>query len=119
MIATPARNSASGETGHGRNPDHSMASPLRDARDRGITPGGNPSAAGGACHASRGRTCPRCNGSIYRVERRFVDLLVSVLIPVHRYRCGEMGCSWEGNMRSTTDARAREGRAGRLGAGER
>lgn len=45
------------------------------------------------------RICPRCNGWVYRVRRRFVDLLLSTLIPVQRYRCFSTGCDWEGNMR--------------------
>lgn len=49
--------------------------------------------------ASRARRCPRCNGSAYRIERRFVDLLMSIFVPLRRYRCGRMGCIWEGNLR--------------------
>jgi hypothetical protein len=48
--------------------------------------------------SSHGRSCPRCHGPVYRVPRRFVDLCVSLLMPVRRYRCGEMGCAWEGNL---------------------
>lgn len=44
-------------------------------------------------------TCPRCHGMVYRVHRRFLDRCLSVALPVHRYRCGEMGCDWEGNLR--------------------
>ena len=46
--------------------------------------------------------CPRCQGSVYRIPRRFIDLLITLLIPVRRYRCREMGCSWEGNVRIPT-----------------
>jgi len=46
------------------------------------------------------RTCPRCNGSVYRVPRRVVDRLLSVFVAVHRHRCDEMGCYWEGNLRN-------------------
>lgn len=52
----------------------------------------------GALHSS-GFTCPRCNASVFRVSRRFVDLLVSVFLPVRRYRCISMECNWEGNRR--------------------
>jgi len=43
--------------------------------------------------------CPRCNGSVYRVPRRFVDLLMSIVTPVRRYHCRSMDCGWEGNLR--------------------
>jgi hypothetical protein len=52
-----------------------------------------------AGYASHGHACPRCNGSVYRVPRRFVDLLLSRFMPVRRYRCDSMGCDWEGNLR--------------------
>ncbi|WP_211162942.1 hypothetical protein [Aromatoleum diolicum] len=89
-----------------RDLDRSVASPLRQWRDRGITTMNAPSSSDthdpdDPCHSSPGRSCPRCNGSVYRVPRRFVDLLVSALMPVHRYRCDEMGCNWEGNLRAT------------------
>jgi len=43
--------------------------------------------------------CPRCHSPAYRVPRRFVDVLLSVFVAMHRYRCSAMGCSWEGNLR--------------------
>jgi hypothetical protein len=49
---------------------------------------------------SHGRSCPCCHGPVYRVPRRFVDRCLSLFMPVHRYRCGEMGCSWEGNLQA-------------------
>lgn len=54
-------------------------------------------------YAGRGharRTCPRCNGTAYRVPRRFVDVCLSLVYPVHRFRCDANGCDWEGNMRA-------------------
>ncbi len=50
-------------------------------------------------YASYRHACPRCNGSMYRVPRRFVDLLLSKFVRVRRYRCDSMGCTWEGNLR--------------------
>ena len=47
-----------------------------------------------------GRTCPRCNAAIFRVSRRLIDLLVSVFVPLRRYRCRSMNCGWEGNFRN-------------------
>lgn len=52
----------------------------------------------GARGVLRRRTCPRCNGWVYRVPRRFIDGLTSILAPVHRYRCRSVGCGWEGNL---------------------
>lgn len=81
-------------------------SPLRFAQDRGVT---TMSAAPtiGTHHpndiyrSAHRHACPRCKGAVYRIPRRFVDLLLSVFVPVHRYRCDEMGCTWEGNLRTT------------------
>jgi hypothetical protein len=51
--------------------------------------------------AASGRPrCPLCNGGTNRIARRFVDLLTSIFVPVHRYRCREMRCNWEGNLRN-------------------
>ena len=49
-------------------------------------------------HAHR-RTCPRCQGALTRVKRRYVDRLISIVIPVHRYRCIASSCGWKGNLR--------------------
>ena len=43
--------------------------------------------------------CPRCDGAVIRMPRRFVDRLVSIVVPVHRFRCRSFGCNWEGNLR--------------------
>jgi hypothetical protein len=49
--------------------------------------------------ASHGRCCPLCNGSTNRIPRRWVDLLLSIFLPVQRYRCRSLRCDWEGNLR--------------------
>lgn len=49
--------------------------------------------------ASSGRACPCCKGPVYRVPRRFVDLLISRFMPLRRYRCWSIDCGWEGNLR--------------------
>ena len=43
--------------------------------------------------------CPRCSGETDRIPRRALDFMVSVLVPVRRYRCLSMGCNWEGMLR--------------------
>ena len=50
-------------------------------------------------HASCSSVCPRCQASVFRVSRRVTDLLVSLFMPVRRYRCISMACNWEGNLR--------------------
>ena len=46
------------------------------------------------------RVCPECNAPVERVQRRFIDRLVSMITLVHRYRCRDhgWGCDWEGNL---------------------
>ncbi|PKO90341.1 MAG: hypothetical protein CVU18_00830 [Betaproteobacteria bacterium HGW-Betaproteobacteria-12] len=49
--------------------------------------------------ASYGRGCPLCHGSTNRISRRVIDVLLSLFIPVRRYRCRSLTCTWEGNLR--------------------
>jgi len=51
-------------------------------------------------HPVRMRVCPQCDGPVQRVRRRFIDRIVSLIRPVHRYRCSikGWGCEWEGNL---------------------
>jgi hypothetical protein len=36
-----------------------------------------------------------------RIKRRWVDRLISAAIaPVHRFRCEQFGCGWEGALRA-------------------
>jgi hypothetical protein len=30
-----------------------------------------------------------------------VDMLINVFVPIQRFRCGAMGCRWEGNLRKS------------------
>jgi hypothetical protein len=55
---------------------------------------------------SAGRVCPQCGSSVNRVPRRFIDRLLSLLYPVHRYHCRGFPCNWEGNL-SGRDPRPR------------
>jgi hypothetical protein len=55
-------------------------------------------------------SCPRCKSSVFRVSRRFLDLLVSIFMPVRRYRCISMECPWEGNFREKRYSQAFHGR---------
>lgn len=47
-----------------------------------------------------GRSCPHCRSSVFHVARRLPDLLVNLFVPIERYRCISMQCSWEGNLRA-------------------
>src|SRR5947208_1554149 len=47
--------------------------------------------------------CPECHSSLNRIRRRFVDRLVSLFYPVHRYHCRSFVCNWEGNLRYTAE----------------
>ncbi len=40
--------------------------------------------------------CPRCDGNIHRVHRHAMDHLISVYVPVSRYRCANDECRWHG-----------------------
>ena len=42
--------------------------------------------------------CPRCDGQLVRIRRRLIDRLYSLVVPVRRFRCGTMGCTWKGNL---------------------
>jgi hypothetical protein len=38
---------------------------------------------------------------VNRIRRRFVDRVLSLFYPVHRYHCRSFACHWEGNLRVT------------------
>ena len=44
------------------------------------------------------RKCPNCGGGVYRTSRRAVDRLLSLIIPVQRYHCMALECTWVGNL---------------------
>ena len=41
----------------------------------------------------------RCGQPAYRVRRRIVDRIMSLIIPLQRYRCSSDACGWIGNVR--------------------
>ena len=52
------------------------------------------------------RECPRCAGSVVRIKRNCLDRMISgLLFPVHRYRCEQLGCNWEGRLKAEQDQR--------------
>jgi hypothetical protein len=40
--------------------------------------------------------CPSCSGNIHRVHRHAADRLISLYVPVQRYRCANDQCRWHG-----------------------
>ncbi len=52
-----------------------------------------------ATASSHSRACPRCHSAVFNVSRRLSDLFLSLFIPLRRYRCISMKCSWEGTLR--------------------
>ncbi len=40
--------------------------------------------------------CPKCGGPIHRIHRMPLDRVVSVYVPVRRYRCHNGECKWSG-----------------------
>jgi hypothetical protein len=40
--------------------------------------------------------CPRCGEGLQRVHRRFPDRVISIFVPVRRYRCSNRNCGWMG-----------------------
>ena len=56
--------------------------------------------------------CPRCDGSTDRIPRRTLDFMISVVVPVRRYRCLSIGCNWEGSLRKRHDPQSPDARSG-------
>jgi len=54
---------------------------------------------GNSGFSSCARCCPRCSSALFGVARRLPDLLLGLFIPLRRYRCISLQCSWEGNFR--------------------
>lgn len=40
--------------------------------------------------------CPRCQGPIQRIHRTRLDRIISLYVPVRRYRCADRECRWQG-----------------------
>lgn len=40
--------------------------------------------------------CPQCASYARRIRRRFLDRMISLVIPVSRYKC--QCCHWQGNV---------------------
>ena len=52
-------------------------------------------------HARTARpVCPECKASLNSVPRRFIDRVINIVYPVHRYHCRSFLCGWQGTLRS-------------------
>lgn len=67
--------------------------------------------------APRVHVCPLCGGQVDRVHRHLGDRVVGLFGSVHRYRCLDAACGWEGIVSGdeVVDAVAIERRAGWVG----
>jgi hypothetical protein len=45
------------------------------------------------------RRCPDCDDLLIQVPRRLIDRALSVFVCMHRYRCPNFLCAFEGNLR--------------------
>jgi hypothetical protein len=59
-----------------------------------------------------GRDCPHCGGVLIRIHRRPIDRLMSLYVPVARYRCRNHECGWQGLRVRGRDMLDRQGRPG-------
>jgi hypothetical protein len=50
--------------------------------------------------------CPVCAGYLIQIRRRAPDRLLSRFVLMHRYRCPDFACQWEGNLRVRSGAAA-------------
>jgi hypothetical protein len=60
--------------------------------------------------------CPRCGGNIHRKHRNIGDRLISIAVPVRRYRCVNSECRWRGLRVTAFDVAPRPGPRGRTDA---
>jgi hypothetical protein len=43
--------------------------------------------------------CPCCGASVDRITRRWHDRVAALVVPSRRYRCANVRCGWQGNLR--------------------
>jgi hypothetical protein len=51
-------------------------------------------------------TCPHCQTGLVRVPRSFGDRLISLFVPMQRWRCAAVDCGWEALVRRGTPVKA-------------
>jgi hypothetical protein len=55
--------------------------------------------ARGCAFGASKRRCPDCDGPLTQIPRHLVDRALSVFASMHRYRCPNYLCAFEGNLR--------------------
>jgi hypothetical protein len=73
----------------GASPSYRLVTPRRDA------------VASGYAFSVPNCRCPECGDILIRIPRRGVDRVLSLFVPVHRFRCPNFLCVWEGNLRTS------------------
>lgn len=56
----------------------------------------------GAIPSTTGPDCPLCHGPVFRIRSHPLDRLVSLVVPVRRYKCEhtqDSNCTWQGILR--------------------
>lgn len=57
----------------------------------------------GPTPSAAGLVCPHCDSPLFRIRRRPADRLLSMIVPVQRYRCSsrkeDSSCGWKGILR--------------------
>lgn len=48
---------------------------------------------------STGYVCPHCGGRVYKIRRRAIDRIFSLVLDIRRFRCPSSECAWVGNLR--------------------
>ncbi len=43
--------------------------------------------------------CPKCGEPLFRIPRTLLGRVISLLVPVRRYRCESPLCHWVGHVR--------------------
>lgn len=74
------------------------ATPRESTLRQGHAPAADRFSRARPMYRSHDQECPRCGGPAHRIQRRKIDRLISLLFPRRRFRCGSIGCGWEGNL---------------------
>jgi hypothetical protein len=77
-------------------PTGNAAGPVPDERHSAPSRDGG---ASGYVFGVPNRRCPDCDDLLTQVPRRFIDRALSVFVSMHRYRCPNFLCAFEGNLR--------------------
>jgi len=57
-----------------------------------------------ALHLAAPTPCPECGAALKRERRHLGDRLLSLFVPVLRFRCPDLHCGWRGRIRRAAAA---------------